>query len=373
MGSMKAWVFDRNESPDIGLISLRDVPVPSVGANDVLLRVLGVSVCGTDEHMFMGENSHTPSGTIPGHEFFGEIVELGKGVKKLRIGQKVAGESHYFADGCDGDGVIGFQGPKGKNGERIAPISGAFAEYIAIPDYCANVLPEGPILTEFWPSLLEGIGNDYYIGHWMKENGVLRGNSLVVGSGPHGLFTQLFLRLWMPDKSKVVAFEVDPYRRGYARGAGIADAAIDSLSPNAEEQVCDVIGGSEFDVVIDTAGMRQSVLDMCFDYTNDGGTLILFGLYSDPSIRVDGCTINDIIFDMSSHVVEWKGKKINVKGITGREGIWQSMMKDVNESAYIREKVMNTCEIKGTLDRLKEDTLHLDRELMKRAYRSFKK
>lgn len=370
---MKAWVFERKENPDKVYINLHDVPMPTVPDNYVLLKVLGVSVCGTDEHMFIGENSHTPSGTIPGHEFFGEIVEVGKKAKKLKVGQKVAGESHYFVDGCEGDGVIGFQGPRGKDGNRIPPIAGAYAEYIAIPDYCANVLPEGPVLTEFWPSLLEGMGNDYYIAHWMKENGVMKGNSLVVGSGPHGLFTQLFLRLWLPDKSKVVGFEVDPYRRGYARGAAIADATINSLAPTAKEQVADTIGGTEFDVVVDTAGMRQSVLDMCFDYTKDGGTLILFGLYSDPSIKVAGRAINDIIFDKASLVVDWKGKKIKVQGITGREGIWKPMIKDVNKTAYIREKVMNTCVIKGPLDRLRDDTLKLDKEIMKRAYLPFGK
>jgi threonine 3-dehydrogenase len=370
MDTMKAWVFQRKEGEAV-LVDLQDVPVPEVPESYVLLRVLGTSVCGTDEHMFVGENEHTPDGTIPGHEFFGEIVELGKGAKGLKKGQKVAGESHYFVDGCDGDGVIGFQGPRGKDGKRIPPIHGAYAEYIAIPDYCANVLPEGPIMTEFWPSLLEGLGNDYFIGHWLKQESLMKGNTLVVGSGPHGLFTQMFLKLWLPDSSKLVAFEVDPYRRGYARGAEIADAVINSLEPDARERVGDAVGATEFDVVVDTAGMRQSVLDMSLDYTKDGGTLILFGLYSDLGITLNGRAINDLIFDMSEITVDWKGKKVKVKGITGREGIWQSMIKDVNETAYIREKVMHTCEIKGPLENLREDTLKLDRELMKRAYRPF--
>ena len=372
MEKMKAWVLERKQGEKVH-ISLEDVSVPKVPEKYVLLKILGVSVCGTDEHMFIGENQHTPDGTVPGHEFFGEIIELGKGAKGVKTGQKVAGESHYFVDGCVGDGVIGFQGPRDKSGSRIKPINGAYAEYIAIPDYCANVLPEGPVLTEFWPSLLEGLGNDYFIAHWLKKAGLMRGNSLVVGCGPHGLFTQMFLRLWLADSSKLIGFEVDPYRRGYARGASIADAVINPLDPNSRERVEDTIGGTEFDVVVDTAGMRQSVLDMCFDYTKDGGTLVLFGLYSDPSIKVEGRAINDIIFDMSELAVEWKGKKIKVKGITGREGIWPSMIKDVNETAYIREKVMNTCEVKGPLERLRDDTLTLDRELMKRAYKPFEK
>ena len=364
-------MFEREQNPENVYITLREIPIPEVRDDYVLLKVLGVSVCGTDEHMFVGENLHTPSGTVPGHEFFGEIVELGKKVKGLEVGQKIAGESHYFVDGCEGDGVIGFQGPRGKGGKRINPINGAYAEYIAIPAYCANVLPEGPVLTDFWPSLLEGLGNDYYTAHWMKQNGIMKGNALIIGAGPHGLFTQLFLRLWMPDSSKIVAFEVDPYRRGYSRGAAIADATLNSFAPGIEGQIGDIIGGTEFDVVIDTAGMRQSVLDMCFDYTKDGGTLILFGLYSDPSVKIQGRTINDIIFDKLSLVADWKGKKVRVQGITGREGIWPSMIKDVNESAYIRKKVMNTCEIKGPLEHLRDDTLHLDKELMKRGYLPF--
>jgi len=372
MQMMKAWVFNRRENSDKVYIDLSEIPVPEVQDDYVLLKVLGVSVCGTDEHMFKGENSHTPTGTVPGHEFFGEIVEIGSKVRGLRVGQKVAGESHYVVPGCGGDGVIGFQGPRGKNGKRIKPINGAYAEYVAIPAACANVLPDGPILTEFWPSMLEGLGNDYYMAHWIREKDLMKGNVLIVGAGPHGLFTQIFLRLWMPDSSKLVAFEIDPYRRGYSRGTAVADATLDSLDPNIKEHVGDVIGGTEFDVVIDIAGMRQSVLDMCFDYVKDGGMLILFGLYSDPSIKLNGRKMNDIIFDKSGMIVDWKGKRVNVQGISGREGIWPAMIETVNETAYLRKKVMNTCEIKGSLERLRDDTLLPDRELMKRAYLPFK-
>ncbi len=370
---MQAWVYDRSRADSNGVYIFKEkVPVPVVGPSDVLLNVLGVSVCGTDEHLFLGKNKEIFNGIIPGHEFFGEVVEVGKDVKNVRKGQKVAGESHYKLGNHSGEGVIGFIGPRDPNNKRIKPLSGAYAEYIAIPAECANVLPEGPIIEDFWPSLLEGMGNDYYLVECLKEKNLIDGHIGIIGCGPHGLYTQIFLRKSATAKTKITAFEIDEYRRGFSRGFGAVDATLNSLSDNLEEQIKELTEGMLFDCVIDSAGGKREVLDMCFKYTKDKGTVILFALYEDESIEIDGKKLSDIIFDKRETEIKVGGKELRIKGITGREGIWQDLIKLVNKSEYTRAKVMDIATIKGSLDQLRDDTINFDREVLKRAYHSFK-
>jgi virulence-associated protein VagC len=113
------------------------------------------------------------------------------------------------------------------------------------------------------------------------------------------------------------------------------------------------------------------VLDFALDHTRDGGTTVLFALYDDPAITIDGRKPNDVIFDKTEMLITHKGKRIVVKGITGREGIWQSLIRSVHESASIRRKVMSIATVKGSLERLRDDTIHAHPEVMKRAYRPF--
>jgi len=369
---MKAWVYEKKKKdPDGVYIYQREVPVPKPRKGEVLLKVLGVSVCGTDEHLFRGDHPEVHDGTIPGHEFYGEVVELGEGASGVTVGDTIAGESHYVVEGCSGEGVIGYMGPWNATGKRIAAIPGAYAEYLVVPDYCCNVLLEGPLLDEFRPSLLEGMGNDYYIVQWLKETGRLRGTMAIIGAGPHGLCTQLFLRELAEEPITTVAFEVSAYRRGFCRAFGAADATISSLDPAIKEIVGDLTGGKGFDVVIDSAGVRQEVLNFAFDHTRDGGTTVLFALYDDPAITVDGRKPNELIFEKLEMPITYKGKRIAVKGVTGREGVWGPLIRLVHDSETIRKKVMSIVTIKGSLDRLREDTIRANPEVMKRVYRPF--
>lgn len=372
MQRMKAWVYEKKKKDPEGVyIYEREVPVPEPSKGSVLLKVLGVSVCGTDEHLFRGDHPEVHEGTIAGHEYYGEVVELGRGASGVKVGDRIAGESHYLLNGHTGEGVIGYMGPLDARGERVPAIPGAYAEYLAVPDYCCNVLPNGPLLTAFWPSLLEGMGNDYYIAHWLKESGRLRGTIAIIGAGPHGLFTQLFARELAEEPIRIVALEVSAYRRGFSRGFGEADVTVSSLDSSIEEIIAELTGGQGFDVVVDSAGVRKEVLDFAFDHTRDGGATVLFALYDDPAVMINGRKPNELIFDKAEMPITHKGKRIVVKGITGREGIWPPLIETVHESEAIRKKVMRIATVKGPLERLREDTISAHPEVMKRAYHPF--
>jgi threonine dehydrogenase-like Zn-dependent dehydrogenase len=370
--SMKAWVYEKREKDADGVyVYLHDVPMPRPPKGYVLLKVLGVSVCGTDEHLFRGDHPEVFDGTIAGHEYYGEVVELGKGATGVKIGDRIAGESHYVVPETIGDGVIGYMGPRDKQGKRTPAIAGAYAEYLTVPDYCCNVLPEGPLHTAFWPSLLEGMGNDYYIVHWLKQAGRLKGTIGVIGAGPHGLCTQLFAKELADEPVTIVALEVSAYRRGFSRGFGVADVTVSSLDPSIKSIVAELTDGKGFDVVVDGAGVRREVLEFALDNTCAGGCAVLFALYDDASIVVDGRKPNELIFDKIELSIEHKGKPIVVKGITGREGIWRPLIDLVHGSDDIRKKMMRIATVKGSLERLRDDTINANPEVMKRAYRPF--
>lgn len=369
---MKAWVYQTKAKDADGVyIYLREVPVPKPPKGYVLLKVLGVSVCGTDEHLFRGDHPEVFDGTIAGHEYYGEVVELGEGATGVTVGDRIAGESHYFVNGHIGDGVIGYMGPRNEHGERTPAIAGAYAEYLTVPDYCCNVLPDGPLHEAFWPSLLEGMGNDYYIVHWLKATGRLKGTIGVIGAGPHGLCTQMFAKELAEEPVKVVALEVSAYRRGFSRGFGVADVTVSSLDPEIKSIVSELTDGKGFDVVVDGAGVRREVLEFALDNTRAGGCAVLFALYDDSTIVVDGRKPNELIFDKIELSIEHKGKAMVVKGITGREGIWEPLIQMVHESASIREQMMRIATVKGSLEQLRDDTIHANPEVMKRAYRPF--
>jgi len=170
---------------------------------------------------------------------------------------------------------------------------------------------------------------------------------------------------------RIVALEVSAYRRGFSRGFGVADWTVSSLDPNIKQIVADLTDGKGFDVVVDGAGVRREVLDFALDTTRDGGCTVLFALYDDPAIRVDGRKPNELIFDKVELPIEHKGKQIVVKGVTGREGIWRPLIELVHESDEIRRKMMSIVTVKGALEQLRDDTIHANPEVMKRGYRPF--
>ncbi|MDD3927027.1 MAG: aminotransferase class I/II-fold pyridoxal phosphate-dependent enzyme, partial [bacterium] len=366
--TMRAWVYRSEQQPDGTHLSLAQLPVPTPHPGELLLKISRVTVCGTDEDLFHSKFGDIHDGIIPGHEIFGEITGLGSNVRGFEIGQKIVAESHYLIPGYVEEGIIGLWGPKLPRGGYLLPLNGGYAEYATIPSYCAHVVPEALDNPDFFPSLLEGAGNDCLIAKYLLDHNLL-GSVAVLGCGPHGLFTQMFCKHF--GAARVAAFEVNSSRAQFAAGFG-ADRIINPLDADFKQQIEDFTAGKGFDVVIDTAGARREVLESCLGLVRDGGTLVLFGLYGDESILLDGHTINDIIFNQRDLDTEYAGKKIHVRGITGREGIWSYLIDAVALSKDLQQKIMKPVTVMGPLDNLGADTATFDREkIMKRAYTAF--
>jgi len=366
--TMRAWVYHNNVQADGGHLSLENVPIPVPQPGELLVKISRVTVCGTDEDLFRGKFSEIEDGIIPGHEVFGEIVDWGSNVRGFHVGQKLVAESHYLLPGYPEEGVIGLWGPKVPRGGYLRPINGGYAEHMVLPTSCAHVVPETLDTPDFFPSLLEGAGNDCHIADYLLDRGLL-GTVAVVGCGCHGLFTQMFCKHF--GARKLAAFDIDTERIDYAKSFG-ADRIFNSLAHDIDTAVHEFTDGKGFDVVIDIAGGKRSVLEMCLDYVRDGGTLVLFGLYGDDSVKLDGFCVDEIVFSQRELETRHKKKRIDVKGITGREGIWEYLIDAVALSQELRENLMRPVTVMGPLENLGRDTLALDsKRILKRGYTTF--
>ncbi len=341
----------------------RSIPRPA--ANQILVKVEKVSVCATDESLFKGDLKRVPDGVVPGHEFYGQIVELGKDVHGVHAGQKIAGESHYLVPGISDQGIIGLWGPEIQKGESLPALGGGYAEYLSIPAECANPVPSDLVSEKFWPSLFEAIGNDYFM---IKKVTLLKPQRLgLFGCGPHGLFAQIFCRHFQIPR--IAAFEIDPFRREFAASMKIADAVFDpahELSPNVRE----FTQGKLFDATIDLVGKQGQGFEACCETTRDGGTIYLFGLFTDR-FTINNLPGNEIIFKMKTMAYRHQGKQLNIEGITGREGIWKELIETVCRDTRLQENLMKPVSVMGTLDRLGDDTRHPKTGILKRAYHTF--
>lgn len=371
---MKAWIYSPTAP---GSLSLEELPIPKPAKDQVLVKIRGASVCGTDEQMFRGQVAGVESGIVPGHELFGEILEVGpevnailraRGLAEVRPGAMTAAESHYHVPGCgDDEGIIGIWGPKGPDGKRLRPLNGAYAEYAAVPGECLYPLPP-ELLSDFYPSLLEAAGNDALIGRYLRDKDCR--SVAIVGCGPHGLYAQIFARHFGAER--IAAFEVDPIRIEFAEKLGVADVVYNSTDPDLDEKVMKLTGGTGFDAVIDIAGKYRAVLDMCVRYTRDGGNLVLFGLYGDPEIRLADRLPDDIIFSRQEFDYRADGKRMVVTGITGRShAIWTYLIEALARDGEFRRQVMSPVTHLGPLDNLGRDTLQRDPKVLKRAYAPF--
>ncbi len=359
MQRMKAWVYHPPEAPGEGTVAIRleEVPVPRAGQGELLVRILKASVCGTDETLFQGGLSRAPDGVVPGHEFCGEVVEVGEGVQGISPEDVVAVESHYSLPGGVDEGVIGLWPPRDADKQNLKVYHGGYAEYACIPAECAHRLPPGLASGDFWPSLFEPAGNDFLLAREVKKLAPQR--VAVVGCGPHGLYAQIFLKHFgIPE---VVAFEKDATRAEFARRLGCASEVVDPSAAAAAEP---------FDVTLDMVGKTGGAFRSCCEMTRPGGTVVLFGLFT-GEFQIDGRAGNDLIFSRERVAVDWNGKRLHVLGVTGREGIWEDLIRSVGESRQLQELLMRPVTVVGRLDELGEHVRNRRPELLKAAFHPF--
>ena len=254
---------------------IRDVPIPIAKSGEVLLRVLRAGVCGTDLHIWSwdrwSQGRIKPPVTL-GHEFVGEILELGAGVVDLQIGERVSCESHIVCHTCiacrTGNSHV-------CENTRIlgVDVNGGFAEYVAVPAVNCWRIPAGISLEV--AAVMEPCGNAVHTAF----AGALSGCSIAVtGCGPIGLFAIGVARA--AGAAHVFASDVSPYRLELAR-AMRADAVIDARTENLSERVAQLTNGRMLDGVLEMSGNPTAVRDG-LAALRMGGRMSMLGLPSGP-------------------------------------------------------------------------------------------
>lgn len=282
--------------PEVGLW-METVPVPEVGPNDVLIRVKKSAICGTDVHIWNWD--HWAQKTIPvpmvvGHEFVGEIAEVGSAVTKYRVGERVSGEGHIVCGKCRncraGRGHLCHY-TKGVGVNR----PGSFGEFVAIPEY--NVVPIPDDVPDEVAAIFDPFGNAV---HTALSFDLVGEDVLVTGAGPIGIMGAMVAK--RSGARKVVITDINPVRLDLARKVGI-DCVVDAAKEDLAE-VMNEIGMTEgFDVGLEMSGAPPAFRSM-IDTMNNGGKIAILGIAPDGF----GIDWNKVIFKM-----------LTLKGIYGRE------------------------------------------------------
>jgi len=297
---MKALVKLR---PEKG-IWMEEVPVPSIGVNDVLIKIKKTAICGTDLHIYewndwAQQTIHTPM--IIGHEYVGEIVDMGSGVTNLKIGDRVTGEGHIACGHCRNcrrgklhvcENTIGV----GVNRD------GAFAEYLSLP--ASNIVKLDPRIPDEIASIMDPFGN---ATHTALSFPVIGEDVLITGAGLIGNMATAICRF--AGARYIVVSDMSEYRLNIAKKMG-ATVTVNLSKGETVGQAVKDLKMRGFDVGLEMSGAPAAFRDM-INHMYNGSKIALLGILPN-STSVDW---NTIIF-----------KALTLKGIYGRE-MWETWYK----------------------------------------------
>jgi threonine 3-dehydrogenase len=291
--TMKALV-KRHARPGLWL---EEVPKPQIGINEVLIRIDRTGICGTDLHIYKWDRwaqQTIPVPMVVGHEFVGEIVEVGANVHDFFPGEVVSGEGHVVCGHCR-NCLAGrrhlCKDTKGVGVNR----PGAFAEYLALP--MTNVWHHHADVDRDVASIFDPFGNAV---HTALSFDVLGEDVLITGAGPIGAMAAAIVR--HAGARHVVITDVNDYRLGLAKTLG-ATRTVNVLHEKLED-VQQQLGMKEgFDVGLEMSGNASAFQSMLVNMCH-GGKIAMLGIPSEP-IAIDW---NIVVFNM-----------LTIKGIYGRE------------------------------------------------------
>jgi threonine 3-dehydrogenase len=278
-------------------IWMTDVPKPEMGHNDLLIKIKKTAICGTDIHIYNWDEWSQKTIPVPmvvGHEYAGEVVDIGQEVKGFKIGDRVSGEGHITCGhcrNCRGGRTHLCRNTVGVGVNR----DGAFAEYLVIPAYNAFKLPDE--ISDDLAAIFDPFGNAV---HTALSFDLVGEDVLITGAGPIGIMAAAVAR--HVGARHVVITDVNNYRLDLAKKMGATRAV--NVSQQSLTDVMKELGMTEgFDVGLEMSGVPSAFRDMLKNM-NNGGKIAMLGI---PG--------QDMAIDWSQ--VIFKG--LTIKGIYGRE------------------------------------------------------
>jgi threonine 3-dehydrogenase len=290
---MKALVKSKAEPG----LWLEDVPEPEIGVNDVLIKVERTGICGTDLHIYKWDEwakKTIPVPLIVGHEFVGEIVDVGSNVTDFHPGEIVSGEGHVVCGRCR-NCLAGRRHLCAHTRGIGVNRPGAFAQYLALP--MTNVWHHDPAIDRDVAAIFDPFGNAV---HTALSFPVLGEDVLITGAGPIGIMAAAVVR--HAGARHVVITDMNPYRLDLATKMGVT-LALD-IGKGTLADVQKKLGMKEgFDVGLEMSGSPAAFRDMLTNMCH-GGKIALLGI-PEKEMAIDW---NLVVFNM-----------LTIKGIYGRE------------------------------------------------------
>ncbi len=305
---------------------LTDEPVPSIGPDEVLIRVNKTGICGTDIHIYSWDDwarKTVPVPMVVGHEYAGEIAEVGSAVRGLARGQRVSGEGH----------VIGMHSRAARGGRfHLDPqtrgigvhIPGAFAEFVKIPAF--NVVPLPDDIDDELGAILDPLGNAV---HTALAFDLVGEDVLITGAGPIGIMSAAVAR--HVGARHVVITDVNAARLALA--AEVADVVPVDVSREDLASVKARLGMKEgFDVGLEMSGAPAAFEQMVQNLVM-GGKIAMLGIPAKPF----AVNWSEIVFRM-----------LTIKGIYGREMFetWHKMLAMLQSGLDVRKVITHRLPIR---------------------------
>ncbi|MBM0107102.1 L-threonine 3-dehydrogenase [Steroidobacter sp. S1-65] len=278
-------------------IELQDIPKPTVGPNDVMIRIKRTAICGTDMHIYNWDQWAQRTIPVPmavGHEYSGEIVEVGSEVSGFAPGDRVSGEGHITCGYCRNCRAGRRHLCRNTFGVGVNR-QGSFAEYLVIPAFNAFKLP--PAIDDEIASILDPLGNAV---HTALSFDVVGEDVLITGAGPIGIMAAAIVRFI--GARNVVITDVNDYRLELARKMG-ATLALNVSRESLDDAIKQLGMQEGFDVGLEMSGNASALRDM-LRTMHHGGSVAMLGIPS-TEVAIDW---NDVIL-----------KGLTLKGIYGRQ------------------------------------------------------
>jgi threonine 3-dehydrogenase len=278
-------------------IWMTDVPKPEVGHNDLLIKIRKTAICGTDVHIYKWDEwsqNTIPVPMVVGHEYVGEVVDMGQEVRGFTVGDRVSGEGHITCGHCRNCRAGRVHLCRNTTGVGVNR-EGAFAEYLVIPAFNAFKIPSN--ISDELAAIFDPFGNAV---HTALSFDLVGEDVLITGAGPIGIMAAAVAK--HVGARHVVITDVNEYRLELARKMG-ATRAVNVATAKLEDVMAELDMTEGFDVGLEMSGV-PSAFNSMLNNMNHGGKIAMLGI--PPSdMAVDW---NQVIF-----------KGLVIKGIYGRE------------------------------------------------------
>lgn len=286
--TMQAAVLEKPLS-----IHVKEIPVPTPAADEALVQVYCIGICGSDIHYY----EHGRIGRyvvekpiILGHELAGRVVAVGSAVSHLRVGDRVAVEPGVPCNRCQQCRAGRYNLCPDVVFLATPPVDGAWAEYIAIRADFLHILPDG--MSYETGALLEPLSVGF---HAMSRAGIgPKDTVLVSGLGPVGMLAAVAARMF--GAATLIGSDVIPLRREMAERFAV-DATFNPLTEDGRQRIAELTGGVGVTAVVETSGNARAVAN-AIDMVNFGGKIAVIGLPASNQIAIDVPTLVDKELDI---------------------------------------------------------------------------